>query len=144
MQLRRRSLHLLALAALCFLAACQAPQSTASLGRPGGPLPGDGTPGLDGTAPKPGEPGDDPGHLKGLAAGEVVAKLGDPGYRRRETPAEVWQYFGPGCVLDVFLYDDKGAQRVTHAELRSRNLTPSGQASCLAQLLQGKRGETNS
>jgi hypothetical protein len=70
--------------------------------------------------------------------------LGEPNYRRRETPAEVWQYFGPSCVLDLFFYEDKGTQRVTHLELRSRNLSPAAQTSCLTQLLEGKRGDANS
>jgi hypothetical protein len=125
------------MACCLLLAACQVPQPRSSAGRPGDTQPGGG---VESMPPLLGEQGDDPAHLKGLAAPEVVAKLGDPGYRRRESPAEVWQYFGPGCVLDVFLYDDHGAQRVTHAELRSHDLSASGQAACLTQVMQNRHG----
>lgn len=117
------------------------------VGRPGlqdkgsteAPLPPDKEPLAPGTDSR-----DDPARLRGLAAAEVTAKLGDPSFRRHETPAEVWQYFGPGCVLDLFLYDENGTERVAHVELRSRTLTASAQAACLTQLLAGKRGDTDS
>jgi hypothetical protein len=82
--------------------------------------------------------------LRGLTASDIIAKLGDPSYRRREAPAEVWQYFGQGCVLDLFLYQDGGTQRVTHVELRSHNLAPAAQAACLSRVLEGKHGDVNS
>ncbi len=118
----------------------------ASLGRPAvlGPAQPEAVPAPGEPPAAAGEANDDPGHLRGLLAGDVVAKLGDPSFRRREAPAEIWQYFGPGCVLDLFLYEDKGAQRVTHAELRSRNLNAGAQAACLSQLLEGKRGNADS
>ncbi|HXP97953.1 MAG TPA: hypothetical protein VN809_14655 [Telmatospirillum sp.] len=132
------------LATLCLvllLGACEGTRPIATMGRPGAPgtqpnaIP-------EGRPPAGGD--DDLSRLRGLTAGDLTAKLGDPSYRRRENPAEIWQYFGPGCVLDLFLYEDKGAQRVTHAELRSRNLTPAAQAACLSRLLEGKRDDTDS
>ncbi len=138
--------RLVPFAALCLvllLGACEGTRPTTAMGRPAA-LPKEAIVPPDGLPPAIGESKDDPGRLRGLAAGEVVAKLGDPSFRRREAPAEVWQYFGPGCVLDLFLYEDNGAQRVTHVELRSHNLSQNAQASCLAQLLDGKRGDTNS
>ena len=79
----------------------------------------------------------DPGRFKGLAGREVVALLGDPSFRRSEAPAEVWQYYGPGCVLDLFLYLDHGVQQVAHAELRSRAAGPAN--ACLADILDRRR-----
>jgi hypothetical protein len=140
---------LVPLVALCLtllLGACEGTRPLAALGHPGvlNPGPKEAAPTPDGQPPAGGDSSDDPARLRGMMAGEVMAKLGDPSYRRREAPAEVWQYFGPGCVLDVFLYEDKGTQRVTHVELRSRNLNPGAQAACLSQLLGGKRGDANS
>lgn len=135
--LRRRPVPLLIPVVLALLlAACQGPQGRGPVARPGDP-PEDETAGLQ--IPPPGARGADPAGLRGLSAPEVVAKLGDPGYRRRDAPAEVWQYFGPGCVLDVFLYDGDAGPRVNHVELRSRNPTPAGQAACLSQILQGRK-----
>ena len=92
-------------------------------------------------APTNGELAADLTRFKGLAAKDVTAALGDPNFRRREAPAEIWQYFGASCVLDLFLYEDNGAQRVAHVELRSRTLGQGAQRSCLSQLLDGKRGQ---
>ncbi len=130
----------LALALAAMLGACTVGPP---YGRSGGPaVPG--APSEDELSPQTGEINVNPGGLSGLAARDVLAKLGDKRFRRREAPAEIWQYFGPGCVLDLFLYDEKGAQRVTHAELRSRTLAPAAQADCLSQLLAGKRGDVSS
>ena len=120
---------------------------------PGGSQPGIGPaalrpiPAPDGKGrppPNSGELAADPSRFKGLAASEVVAKLGDPSFRRREAPAEIWQYYGPGCVLDLFLYDEKGVQKVAHFELRNHALQADGGANCLAELLRGIRGGNNS
>jgi len=75
----------------------------------------------------------DPDRFRGLAEQEVIGFLGEPSFRRREKPAEIWQFYGQNCVLDLFLYDDSGIKRVSHAELR-------GQPSCLPRLLEGHRG----
>jgi len=77
--------------------------------------------------------------FKGMAARDVTAKLGDPSFRRRDPPAEIWQYYGPGCVLDLFLYDEKGAKAVSYAELRGRDPGVAADGGCLSQLLDGKR-----
>ncbi len=45
-----------------------------------------------------------PDRLLGAPAERVLAALGKPELQRRERPAEIWQYRGRGCVLDVFLY----------------------------------------
>jgi hypothetical protein len=88
----------------------------------------------------PGTPGDvSADRFKGQTGKEILTALGEPSFRRREPPAEVWQYYGQGCVLDLFLYDETGGQRVTHAELRSRNFNADPAPDCLPLLLQGKR-----
>jgi hypothetical protein len=87
-----------------------------------------------------------PQHFEGLEGKFVLAALGDPNFRRRETPAEVWQYYGPGCILDLFLYDESSsgpgkvvdgglpAGKVAHAELRGRENAPA-EAGCLSRLI---------
>lgn len=139
-----RALSALSLVAL--LAACGG-SSAVRPGQAGNPYFSQPVPGPQGKAspdrppPSAGELGADVARFKGLAGQDVVAALGDPNYRRRETPAEVWQYFGRGCVLDLFLYDESGAQRVSYVELRSRTPGQPAEPHCLADLLDGRRGQ---
>jgi hypothetical protein len=89
---------------------------------------------------KPGTPGEvTVDRFKGQSAKDITAGLGEPSFRRREAPAEVWQYYGQGCVLDLFLYDETDGQRVKHAELRTRDFNADPAPECLPLLLQGKR-----
>ena len=61
----------------------------------------------------------DTASLIGRGAREVAELLGEPGFKRRDPPAELWQYRSTHCVLDLFLYADKGgAPTVAHAEVR--------------------------
>jgi hypothetical protein len=57
--------------------------------------------------------------LKGLSATQVRTVLGSPAIRRRDAPAEIWQYRGHACTLDVFLYDETGGPKVAHTAVRS-------------------------
>ena len=59
-----------------------------------------------------------PASLKGLDPVSVVALLGEPGLLRRDPPAEIWQYHGVGCVVDLFLYEDNFVRRVTFVQVR--------------------------
>ena len=70
--------------------------------------------------------------LTGLGAAEVMALLGEPDFRRREPPAELWQYRSADCVLDVFLYGEGGRYRVVRSETRDRHLLPQLGANCTA------------
>jgi hypothetical protein len=70
--------------------------------------------------------------LTGLGAGELMALLGEPDFRRREPPAELWQYRTADCVLDVFLYGEGGRYRVVRSETRDRHLLPPLGANCTA------------
>jgi hypothetical protein len=67
--------------------------------------------------PAPGGPLD---RLTGLKGEEVVALLGPPDLRRAEPPAELWQYRGRLCVLELYLYRDPDTYRVVHAESHDR------------------------
>ncbi|MGH6988492.1 MAG: hypothetical protein ACREFD_12210 [Stellaceae bacterium] len=59
-----------------------------------------------------------------MSAPDVVAALGPPDFRRVEPPAEVWQYRGAECVIDLFLYRIRGELRVENED--SRNRDPAG------------------
>lgn len=152
----------LALSGVLGLAACAAPPQAKVNGvSPAEPVsytpsPGSTGPQVPGSAPVTPSPpsladlAHGPQHFEGLEGKDVIAALGDPSFRRRETPAEVWQYYGPGCILDLFLYDDgasPGASatgkpidgvvldgKVAHAELRGREGQPAEPA-CLSRLI---------
>lgn len=80
-------------------------------------------------------------HFEGLDQKDILATLGKPSFLRREAPAEVWQYYGPGCILDLFIYEDNGARRVVHAELRGRSSGEAAEPACLSHLIDGRRGQ---
>ncbi|MGE5506856.1 MAG: hypothetical protein ACM31L_20725 [Actinomycetota bacterium] len=115
------------------LAACGAPPGG---GRPGtaSPVPwhSDGDPNRTEATSLPSGDVDGPSGLKGLTAGQVRSVLGSPNFRRRDNPAEIWQYRGNACTLDLFLYDEEGRQTVSHWAVRSQNGV--GDRDCFVQL----------
>ena len=62
------------------------------------------------------------GRLAGLDASEVITLVGEPDFRRNDPPAQLWQYRSAACVLDVYLYREGDAYRVTRVESRERSL----------------------
>lgn len=54
---------------------------------------------------------------------DLLALLGQPDLRRSDPPAELWQYRGTGCVLELYLYREGDIFRVVHAETHGRSLT---------------------
>ena len=81
-----------------------------------------------------------PEDLTGLDGLQIQALLGLPDFRRRDPPAELWQYAGPGCILDAFLYaEDGGALRVKHVEARSHSVTRVPLADCYRGILAERR-----
>jgi len=72
--------------------------------------------------------------LIGLEPRELQDRLGEPALLRRDAPAEIWQYRSALCVLDLFLYRDGAATRVTNAELRPRDGRDLPAATCLSSL----------
>jgi hypothetical protein len=73
--------------------------------------------------------------LMGQESQAVQVALGQPRRVRKEAPAEIWQYDGGSCVVDLFLYPEGGKQKVTHLEARD---STSGKTvdtnACLAKL----------
>lgn len=74
--------------------------------------------------------------LIGLDDIALIRLLGEPSLRRREPPAEVWQYAGRSCTLHVFLYRGADADyRVLHAEASGADKG----ADCPARLVEERR-----
>ncbi|OIR06148.1 hypothetical protein GALL_116200 [mine drainage metagenome] len=118
----------LALPLLLLLAACAGP--TAAPGGAGFTPAGAGLP--DRVDAKPDQ-------FKGLTDTALLARLGQPDFRRHDGAAEIWQYYGQGCVLDLFLYAGDDGKTVTYAETRNRNPGQDPDPQCLPRLLQGQR-----
>ncbi|MEZ5670643.1 MAG: hypothetical protein R3F55_25050 [Alphaproteobacteria bacterium] len=62
----------------------------------------------------------EPAVYVGSSEGELRAALGQPDSARNELDAQVWQYAGPDCVVDFFMYPQGGVQVVAYAEARNR------------------------
>jgi len=75
--------------------------------------------------------------LKGLSAAGVQDLLGSPQFRRRDKPAELWQYRGKRCVLDLFLYPGGGAAlAVDYLDVRGE---AASHQDCFVSLLEARR-----
>ena len=83
---------------------------------------------------------DDPSQVMGLDGPALEALLGRPGFVRAEPPAQVWQYRGKDCVLDVFLYTGAGgpSHRVTYYEVRGGTGDPAARRRCFRALLEAR------
>jgi hypothetical protein len=68
--------------------------------------------------------------LDRLTGAELRARFGPPDFTRRDAPAEIWQYRGAACVLDVFLYPEGGELKVAHAFTRARQTLSAAPLPC--------------
>jgi hypothetical protein len=97
---------------------------------------GEGEGGPPAIALQPGPPIDDnPGQLMGLDPIGLEQRLGAPEMRRREPPAEVWQYRTASCILDLFLYAKSGIKEVVYMEARDFTAAEIETRQCLRGLL---------
>jgi len=77
--------------------------------------------------------------LVGKSESDVRSELGAPAFKRTDGPAQVWQYRGASCLLDVFLYKEGGGGfRVKHAELRRRGGTGLSDRACLSDAVSNR------
>ncbi|MFQ5617398.1 MAG: hypothetical protein ACE5FR_00360 [Rhodospirillales bacterium] len=81
-----------------------------------------------------------PRTLLGLEHHQVMALLGVPSFKRRDDPAQIWQYRDSTCILDIFLYRPAGggAYRVTHVEVRGYGVIKVSQEDCFLSLLKAR------
>jgi hypothetical protein len=87
--------------------------------------------------------------LIGLKGDQVTDLLGHPALVRRDSAAQVWQYRGRDCVLDVFLYPPPDASKahdsapssertVVYVELRGKDAKKIPDDRCFGVLMSGK------
>ncbi|MBM3598638.1 MAG: hypothetical protein FJX35_10525 [Alphaproteobacteria bacterium] len=133
---------------LAGLSACVAPRQSDLTSAPATALPNTGADGAqtaslvvrpDTQMPREEPRRADPKTLVGLTGKQVAELLGRPGFVRRDAPAEVWQYRGADCVLDIFLYAEPlgadGGTKVHHVELRARQMAQPSPPSCFDGML---------
>ncbi len=72
-----------------------------------------------------------------LEGAALEALLGEPGFRREEINAQVWQYLGESCVLDVYLYSEGASApyRVAYYEVRAEARDGGAERRCFRGLL---------
>jgi hypothetical protein len=88
------------------------------------------------TPPPPARSDVQPAALVNRPGSTVQELLGPPDLRRREPPAEVWQYTGDSCVLDITFYasTDGGAAVAAYLESRALDGAKMEPAACLGHL----------
>ena len=78
---------------------------------------------------------DDPTQLLQMTRDDLNGLLGQP-------PAEIWQYRGQDCVLDLFLYNEEDKPdspfKVVYSEARDLEAKKTDQRSCLNSLLRAQ------
>ena len=82
---------------------------------------------------------DDPMQFLGLGGDDIAASLGVPDLIRRDGTAEVRQFHGSACTLDLFLYRTNGVSTVKHVELRGASVESDARRACLADLIRSRR-----
>jgi len=82
--------------------------------------------------------------LVGIDAEALQRQFGKPGLIWREEPAQVWQYRGPACVLNVYLYRDSGRLVVSDAEAHSKDNKDDPLPPCVASLVDARSAKTPS
>lgn len=80
-----------------------------------------------------------PERIMGLTRTGLLDLLGKPDFLRRDAPAEIWQYRGKECILDVFLYHSGEHYRVLHFEVRDRTAEPVATGRCFTALLEARK-----
>lgn len=82
----------------------------------------------------------DPAVLAGAGVADVINLLGEPGFIRRDHPAEIWQYRGQSCTLDIFLYQAITGipHKVDYIEARPKSGEPTSNKDCLVSILKDR------
>ena len=80
-----------------------------------------------------------PASLVGLSDKDLTTLLGTPAWTRQESPAQVWQYRGSACVLDIYFYEESGTPRVYYAEARDETARSVTLAACLQRIEADRR-----
>lgn len=80
-----------------------------------------------------------PKRLVGMDHAGLIDLLGTPAFLRNDAPAQLWRYRHETCVLNLYLYSERGKPavglRVRHYDVRSRSSTKISARDCFAALL---------
>ncbi len=83
-----------------------------------------------------------PERLIGLLDSELERVLGIPDFRRKDPPAQIWQYRNQSCLFDVFLFQDKArsnAYAVTYIEARGLDVNRVSDRDCFLSVLKERK-----
>lgn len=72
-----------------------------------------------------------PTRLNNLSGTQIVAMLGEPGFKREENPAQIWRYRSDSCVLELMLYRLDRDLQVRHVEARDDKFRAVAQNACI-------------
>ncbi len=72
-----------------------------------------------------------PTRLNNLSGTQIVAMLGEPGFKREENPAQIWRYRSASCVLELMLYRLDRDLQVRHVEARDDKFRAVAQNACI-------------
>ena len=101
---------------------------------------------LETTGPEPAHntapvhPVPDSAVLMGMTGGELESLFGEPGLKRQDPPAELWQYRDERCSLNLYLYPPKsgsGSHAVDHFHVVSLSAGKIATTDCLYSLTTG-------
>ncbi len=82
--------------------------------------------------------------LTNLNAGDLQALLGAPAFTRRDDPAQLWQYRGDRCTLDIFLYRPAGGGdfQVDYFAARPSGAAEVSTEACFHSVIAGGNAKT--
>ena len=72
-----------------------------------------------------------PTRLNNMSGTQIVAMLGEPGFKREENPAQIWRYRSESCVLELMLYRLDRDLQVRHVEARDDKFRAVAQNACI-------------
>ena len=77
--------------------------------------------------------------LYGLDTEALIARLGTPALKRREPPAQIWQYKTTKCVVLFFLYPNNKDVRVDNIQVLRRDKGPINEKACFLKIVNNKK-----
>jgi hypothetical protein len=84
-------------------------------------------------------PDSNPKRLVGMDHSGLIDLLGAPAFLRNDAPAQLWRYRHESCVLNLYLYSERGKPgvgfKVRHYDVRSRTSSEISARECFAALL---------
>lgn len=82
-----------------------------------------------------------PTRLHNMNGTQIVAMLGEPGFKREENPAQVWRYRSESCVLELMLYRFDRDLQVRHVEARDDKFRAVAHNACIDSIAAGRQNK---